>query len=452
MAEGFSVYFTQILDPAHSFQILIISIACVIVLTPPARTPKSIAFVVLKTCGVFVICMLLEMILFAISKVTRAFAGICFPIAYMITVALYSLFFCKFTPKFRIIMSGSLFSSGMLVTELIKQFAFIMPVKDDMVVSLVVILINLLNLVTAFILTRFSLVKYADISVAGMVLSVISNSLIVVAVFVYEVLMMHVFTENVYINQTYTGVSALFLYIIEVSAYLMVYFICKGDREIATLLAEKKMAEADRELMRLTDKNLSDIRQIRHDVKNHFAYMGLLIESGKYDDLKKYIGQMDSDILKPLIYIDCGNKIINVIMNMEKAKAEACGLVFDARINVPSELPFKDTSLCSLISNLIDNAIEACEREGLGGAEITVKACIRQEYFYIGVTNPLPEGIDTEKLLNLNTSKKDHGVHGLGTKIIQRIADEYNGYVTYSAEKGYFIAEVMLDLVRKGEK
>lgn len=452
MSEGIKIYLANVLDFAHAMQLVIISVSCVAVLSPPERKWKHMAVAAAKTAGVFVVCTALEMLLFGISNVTRAFAGVCFPIAYMLTIVTYALFFCKYTPKFRIIMSGVLFSSSILVTELIKQFAFIMPVKDDAAVSAVVIALNLLGLATAFILTRFSLVKYDDISAPGMALIVISNTTIVAAVFIYEILMMQIFTDDMSVNQTYTSVSALFLYIIELIAYMMVYFICKGDREISTLLAENKMNEADRELMRMTEKSMSDMRQVRHDVKNQLAYMGILLEEKKYGDLKKYLEDMGSDILKPLSYIDCGNKALSTVMNMEKAKAESRGLKFATRINAPPVLPFKDTSLCSLVSNMIDNAIEACERGNLGGAEINVTASVRQDYYYIGVDNPLPDGTDTNELLLLNTSKRDHAAHGLGTKIIKRIASEYNGYVAYSVSGGRFIAEVMLDLMWEKKK
>lgn len=452
MLEGIVIYFTEVLDFAHIVQLAIISVSCVAVLSHPKKKFTAVAAAAGMACGVFAVCMVLEMLFFAISKVTRAFAGICFPLAYMITVVLYSVLFCRFSPKFRIIMSGVLFSSGILVTELIKQFAFLMPVKGDAAVSAVVILLNMLNFVTAFVLIRFSIVRYEDISVSGMALIVLSNSVIVIAVLIYEILMMHVFTGDLVANQTYTSVSALFLYVIEIAAYLMVYFICKGDREIVTLHAENKMMETDRELIRITEKSLSDMRQVSHDVKNQYAYIALLLEGGRYDDLKKYVAEMGGNILKPLSYIDCGNKTVNTIMNVEKAKAESRGLKFSYSINVPPVLPFRDTSLCSLISNLVDNAIEACERNGLTDAEISTTISIRQEYFYIGVVNPLPEGIDTAELLSLNTHKKDRTVHGLGTKIIKRIAAGYNGYVMYSVENSHFIAEVMLDIMWEGKR
>lgn len=239
------------------------------------------------------------------------------------------------------------------------------------------------------------------------------------------------------------------MYIMMLVCYLLMYIICQRSEQVLELQAEEKMAEADKKMLGVTQKSLTDLRLIRHDIKNRYSYMSLLLENGQYGELKEYLQGMCEELEPSLSVIDCGNRTVTNILNMEKAKADARGIRMEAELNVPPVLPFKDTLLCSVFSNLVDNAIEACERVGAAEREILVRVSILQEYLYIGVMNPLPEGCSEKEVLKLQTTKGDAASHGFGTKIVRKIAEHYNGYVTYSVQKGRFIAEVMLDMMQK---
>ena len=201
------------------------------------------------------------------------------------------------------------------------------------------------------------------------------------------------------------------------------------------------------QMLDITQKSLADLRLIRHDIRNRYSYISLLLDNGQYAELKEYLQDMKEEIAPTLSVIDCGNKTLTNILNMEKAKAESRGVRMETDLNVPPILPFRDTALCSVFSNLIDNAIEASMLCAEDGAEIRVRVSILQEYLYIGVMNRLPAGRSEEEALALKTTKQNASNHGFGTKIVRKIAEQYNGYVTYSVENGRFIAEVMLDMM-----
>ena len=137
------------------------------------------------------------------------------------------------------------------------------------------------------------------------------------------------------------------------------------------------------------------------------------------------------------------------MLNLEKSKASANGIEMTAELNVPPVLPFDDVMLCSVFTNLIDNAIEACNRYSIAG-EVKVTATVRGEYFYIVVTDPLPENADKEKLLEMNTVKENPIEHGYGKQIVRKVTETYDGMCSYSVEDGVFIAEIMLSLITGG--
>lgn len=207
------------------------------------------------------------------------------------------------------------------------------------------------------------------------------------------------------------------------------------------------MSEANNEMIQVSEKNLDYLRSLRHDIRNQYSYAEILLENGQYDEAKKFFRSIGNDIDVSLAYVDSGNKNIDAIINMEMSKADAKGVKTDVSVVVPPRLPFSDTALCSIISNLIDNAVEACVRFDLKQQGVCVRIYPRQDYLYICVKNTLPSDVDRDRLLSLNTVKSDSVNHGYGTQIVKRLVAQYDGYVTYSVENDEFIAEAMINMM-----
>ena len=103
----------------------------------------------------------------------------------------------------------------------------------------------------------------------------------------------------------------------------------------------------------------------------------------------------------------------------------------------------ENVDCCNLIGNLIDNAIEANLKlpEGKRKLELFIKGDPCK--LFIRVRNSLETSVlDTNS--GLATQKKDKDVHGYGIRIIRKIASQYNGYVQFTEEEGFFCAEIML--------
>lgn len=245
----------------------------------------------------------------------------------------------------------------------------------------------------------------------------------------------------------FSAVTMLGLVFINLLSYFMVYKICMDQSLNIELLAEKYAAKNDEVMIQMSQKNLDDMRAIRHDIKNQFAYMKLMLNSKQFDQLDKYFKSIEENIIEPLSFIDCGNSNISAVLNLETAKANTQGIKLDTKLAVPSVLPFSDSQICSLLTNLIDNAIEACQHYNQLKATIEVTIFQRQCYLYVSITNPLGSNIDKEQILSLKTNKDDKISHGYGSRIIDRIVRRYNGQVNYSIIDGQFVADIMLDLL-----
>lgn len=449
MLRQMANYYTIVFQWAHAVQLLLVAAAIVCVLTPLKAERRALLIGLAEFVGVFAACMLSEMFFFGLSAYSRALGGMCFPLALFVVIVLYAAVFCRFYARLRIIITSLLYACIVTVTVYVAQLTQIVEFPNLAALELTSIAVNLLVVFIAFVFTRFSIARFINIPDSAAVLAFFNSFFVVASVFVNYVLMSEVYGEFGLrqIGIVYTFVEGVVMFVMMLVAYCLIYIICKRNDLILELQAEEKMAESDRKLLDITQKNLADLRLLRHDIKNRYAYMAMLLENRQYEELKKYLQTMYDEVAPSLSLIDCGNKTISMILNMEKAKAEARGMRMETELNVPPVLPFRDTSLCSVFSNLIDNAIEACSLCGQDQPCICVRVSILQEYLYIGVINPLPEGRSERDALKLTTTKTNAANHGFGTKIVRKIAAHYNGYVTYSAENGMFIAEVMIDMM-----
>lgn len=217
---------------------------------------------------------------------------------------------------------------------------------------------------------------------------------------------------------------------------------------MTALEVQNKLLEADKKMLVISEQAIEEMRALRHDMKNQHKVMQLMLRENRYDDLKAYFNSSDEKLSQSTLseFIDCGNPLVNSVINMEILKASSYGVKLITKINVPQTLPFEPSDLCRILVNLVDNAIEAILRTESRDYLVDIKIGRRTDYLYLCVQNEIRDDVDRENLLKMNTTKDDAVNHGYGHKIVKRIVDKYNGYVNYTVVENEFVAEVMLNL------
>lgn len=454
--NSLGIFFGEILDYALIIQILAVSVSVVIVLSSVKKTVRSVLFSLLKILFFFWTEVVVCGLLFSLAGIIPFFRGNCFLFGYIICIGLYAVFFCHYSIRVRLIMAFTLLAISVTVLEFGPVYAklceklFTESVPIDWM-GIIKSISALFVLCFTLIQMKFSMIKYEDVPVAATALIVCCGGISAMMCFIYEWLFSGLMKPDIE-HLIFVGLILTTLYIIDIVAYLLIYFVCRERNDVIRLKAEKQMAEASAEMMRLSEKNLNYLRQLKHDIGNQYSYAEMLLENGQYDEAKKFFRSIGSDVIMSLTYVDSGNKNIDAILNMEISKASAYDVGIEVKVVAPPLLPFSDSALCSIISNLVDNAIEACIRYDMRKPGVMVNVYPRHDYLYIGVENPLPSGVDKKRLLELGTSKHDAANHGYGTQIVKRLVKQYDGYVTYSADGDKFVAEVMINLMYKDDE
>ena len=260
------------------------------------------------------------------------------------------------------------------------------------------------------------------------------------------------FFEGV-INPTETE-YALFIFFIGLILYLFTFFsyysgYLRAIKRYKEALAEEKFEllkrryDAQRDVYDLSKENLEEMRRIRHDIKNQFSYMQLILEQGKYDELKKYFEDLNHTVAFSLSYSDCENHVIRDVLNMGIHKLQG-RVKIDYKVAVGENVGIEEVDLTALLINLLDNAVEACERDGIVEGEILFHVRKKEGYLFIVVENPVADSLKTEQFWKEGTAKADKEEHGYGKAIVAAIVQKYEGMIRYTIRDNKFRVEAML--------
>lgn len=223
-------------------------------------------------------------------------------------------------------------------------------------------------------------------------------------------------------------------------------------RELGTkeqLMGERHLMESRYDALRTYRESGERLRMLRHEVKNQYAYIRMLLEQKDYERAEEFFGEMSMRANPTFSWVSSGNDLVDDIVNLEVSKARSAGVEVSARIAVPSELPYEEIDLCSLFTNLLDNAIEACAALPADSKDekvVRLSAVADQGTLLVTVSNPAPAAPRIDERGLPRTTKAERERHGYGTAILQGIAEKYHGVADFSYEDGTFVARVMLAL------
>lgn len=161
-----------------------------------------------------------------------------------------------------------------------------------------------------------------------------------------------------------------------------------------------------------------------HEYKNQMMVISALLKKNQLKNLEGYLDKTCEEIAHKIDAIDTNNVIINAILNTKYQEAREKGIVFVLKINDLSNLSISDEDIVVILSNLLNNAMEACEK--CVDKMIKVKFVRENEQIVISVINTYA---DKPVIVNdsYKTSKEDKSMHGMGIRNVREVVDKYGG-------------------------
>lgn len=310
---------------------------------------------------------------------------------------------------------------------------------DQIVKSIITFIVNLLMMVTIL------LIRYCVNNKMPFQADIINSNvygLILLAIFSGGVLIENQLAlENVQfqsaVTKTFTVIT-IFVMIFIIGS-LVFNCISRAYFENVSSILEKQVNEQV-DYYKKIDKIDKDLRDFRHDYKNHMICVQSLIEAKEYDEATEYLKGITLHKTVLSRGFSSGNSIVDVLLSDKSEWAEKVGAEIQFEGVIYENIPPAD--LCTILSNAIDNAIEACEKIQSDEQKIiSVKCSYIKRIQFIDITNPVSEDV---KITNnvVETSKSDKNIHGIGLYNIRRTVMKYDGEFDISCKDKTFVMSI----------
>ena len=186
---------------------------------------------------------------------------------------------------------------------------------------------------------------------------------------------------------------------------------------------------------------IEEARQARHDMRHQLNQISALAEAGDLENLKSYLAKTVSRIPN-LDMCFCENRAADSVVGYYCAMAKRDEIPFRARLDLPETLPVDEIDMCLVLSNLLENALEASLRTAPDRRQIEITACVHADRILLIEVENAFDGEVNEKNGVFRSSKRRE--NGIGIQSVTRIAEKTGGTSTFTHQNGTFSAKVML--------
>ena len=446
--DGLVKYFTDILDVTNYIMFFLFSIALVIFSLPKVIKKKDIGFAILRFVVIYLLYVFGESLFFGLAfMMSMPWGGIFFTISFALLPTIYIILFSKGYPLHKTIRVFVMVSSFMIASEISRTLGFI--AQGDSGQGANIVLVTIVRCIPllfmpfiAFIHFRFDINRFKRLPKVHVAITMVLASLLIISAVWQNLLNV----DKNSIRWLFIFISSVELFVL-VGIYYAIYYLIDTRHRLTELEVQSTVLSLEKESLEIDAQNREELMKIRHDLQNQLSYMSVLLNEGKYEEAKQYIQSLTEQKEEYLYSFSCSNLVISGIVNLELTKAKIADKKIRFKVVVPPKLPFEDSDLLSLITNVVDNSIEnfvpANDKD-----LISVSIVTQQDYLRIVCLNSVNQSSIKGKP-TLKTTKKNRG-HGYGTKIIKNIVKKYQGYVTFTYEEGKFVCDCMINMNIKG--
>lgn len=228
-----------------------------------------------------------------------------------------------------------------------------------------------------------------------------------------------------------------------VSIWSLLQTMLRDQAEAQSLRLKNQLAV---ESYRLIEEKIQEGAAMRHEMRHQIALLDLLYQKGDLEALGAQLAQMKeaNSQLAPIRYTH--NFCINTILQSAAAQARQQNTSFQATAMVEEKLPVPEGDLCTLLMNLLDNALEACRKVEGGDRWIRFQAQVNRGILFIQCENSYQGSLRKDGRGRLLTTKEEPELHGFGLRQMETVAKKYEGSLEAGGDAGVFRVKAALYL------
>lgn len=234
-----------------------------------------------------------------------------------------------------------------------------------------------------------------------------------------------------------------------VSNIVTYFFFCEMNKQNEAKIRVKLLEQQNENALKSIEDSkafVSQMRTVKHDIKNQLVTIANYIDSGKYEKAGDYIKSLTDNYLpNSREYINTECDAFNAIINSKAIQCEVKGIFLEVRTLGEISWHVETVDMVGILGNLLDNAIEACEKIDI--KRICVEVSCKGDYLQLTVINTIASSV-LKNNMNLETSKADKIEHGLGLKSVKSIVKKYDGFWEFDESENEFKVNIFLSKIK----
>ena len=213
----------------------------------------------------------------------------------------------------------------------------------------------------------------------------------------------------------------------------------RSTAELMSIQMAEQLRQAGAEISSL--RRMEDqVAEYHHNMRHHLAAIDGFLAAGSPRQAREYIKRTQTDIEAIVPRRFCENELVNLLCSSFFERAERMRVLLKVEATVPGILAISNTELCALLSNGLENALNAAGAQEEGRRWVDLYCGVQMDKLLIEIRNPYSEPI----LFQDHLPVTDRPGHGYGCRSIRAIAEAHHGIYEFSAEGGIFAFSVAL--------
>ena len=208
----------------------------------------------------------------------------------------------------------------------------------------------------------------------------------------------------------------------------------KNTQPEVDLLLLRHHMEMQQESMAALEQNYRMQRKSAHEFEHHMQVLRDLLDRGEVGAARDYLDRLKKNRSIHVMSVSSNHPVIDVILNQKYQTARENEIKMQIQVNDLSQLTIPTDSLVVVLTNLLDNAIEACRR--LDGYREIFCSVLYDDGLYISIRNTSEEVAIVDG--KIPTSKQDSLSHGFGLLSVTYVLDRLEAEYTFGYDEGWF--------------
>lgn len=229
--------------------------------------------------------------------------------------------------------------------------------------------------------------------------------------------------------------------ILSIVLYYLMSHTAQKQRDAELSLSHARLTRQHQQM--LTDM-YTDFIARQHDFKHQLQTLDQLVKDGNAQAAQMHLNRYQQQLPHQNVPLT-GCLAADALLTAKRLECEHQQITFHLNHDPLSRLPMDEVIFCSILGNLLDNAIEGTlhlpPENGKRWIRLTMNRV--QDMFFIRCTNSTsPSALRRKDGLFLSSKQTDGTPHGYGIRNIQTMVEQFDGFCTFDSEDQCFIATV----------